>query len=130
MSKIPFLPENVKQFCTFGFIGVLNTCIHGAVVVLSVEGGILSPVPANVLAFVAANTFSFFANCRYTFMAFPTWRGYGKFFSVSLTSLVMTVLLSGFAEWMKWHYLAGLALVIVLVPLATFLLQKKFTFSA
>lgn len=120
---------NLKQFCIFGFIGVINTLIHGGVVVASVERGLLSPVPANVLAFVAANTFSFFANCRFTFCALPTWGGYGKFVSVSLTSLVMTVLLSGFAEWMGWHYLLGLALVILLVPLFSFFLQKKFTFG-
>ena len=130
MNRSSFSRRNVRQFFVFGIIGVLNTCLHGTLVVFSVENGVLSPVAAHILAFFAVNVFSFCVNSRFTFCCPPTWKGYGKFFSVSLTSLLMTVLLSGFAEWRGWHYLVGLALVILLVPLVTFLLQKRFTFSA
>ena len=118
-----------RQFLLFGLIGALNTFVHSSVVVGLVESKLLSPVLANVCAFFVANQFSFLLNCRFTFRTSPALTLYVRFFLVSLISLIVTVTLSGFAEWMQWHYGFGLLLVIVVGPPVTFLLQKHWAFK-
>lgn len=119
-----------RQFVLFGLIGVVNTGVHSAVVVGLVEGGLTTPVPANVAAFFLANVFSFFANSRCTFRVAPSLTLYRRFLTVSLTTLGLTVALSGLAEWMEWHYLVGLLLVIVLGPVLAFVMHKTYAFGA
>lgn len=112
----------------FGIIGVLNTLVHSGAVIALVETGLANPVAANAAGFALANTFSYFANCRLTFRQSPSWERYRKFVAVSMLSLVLTLLLSGLAEWMKWHYLAGLGMVLLCGPVLTYVLHKTFTF--
>ncbi|AWL06094.1 GtrA family protein [Massilia oculi] len=99
----------------------------GAVIAL-VETGLAGPVAANVAGFALANTCSFFANCRFTFRQPPSWNRYRKFLAVSMLSLALTVALSALAEALRWHYLIGLALVLLCGPVLTFALHKAVTF--
>lgn len=118
-----------RQFLVFGLIGGLNTFIHSAVVVGLVESKLLPPVLANFCAFLIANQSSFFLNCRFTFQKPPALTLYGRFFLVSLASLIVTIGLSSYAEWMQWHYGVGLLLVIGVGPPLTFVLQKHWAFK-
>ncbi|MFC4930352.1 GtrA family protein [Massilia sp. GCM10023247] len=128
MTALKLLLARHRALLVFGAIGVCNTLLHSLTVVALVENGIATPVPANVAGFLIANTFSFFSNSWLAFQQSPTWARYGKFALVSLTSLVLTVCLSGLAEAMDWHYLAGLGLVMLCGPVLTYLLHKAFTF--
>lgn len=94
-----------------------------------VESNLLGPVSANICAFLIANQFSFFLNCRFTFQKSPALALYGRFFLVSLASLIVTIGLSSYAEWMRWHYGVGLLLVILVGPPLTFILQKHWAFK-
>ncbi len=117
-----------REILLFGVIGVTNTLVHSALVIMLVEGSIAHPVPANVTGFAVANAFSFLANSLLTFRRRPTWSSYWKFLQVSLLSLALTVFLSALAEVMGWHYLVGLLLVILCGPPLTFLLYKCYAF--
>jgi putative flippase GtrA len=119
-----------REFLAFGLIGALNTFFHSAAVAGLIELRILTPTLANVCAFVLTNQLSFFLNCRLTFHASPSLPLYRRFTLVSLTSLGVTVALSGFAEWMGWHYSIGLLLLIAVGPPLTFILQKHWTFNS
>lgn len=130
MIRLKELFARHRALLVFGIIGVCNTLLHSLTVVTLVESGIATPVPANVAGFLIANTFSFFSNSWLAFQLKPTWARYGKFALVSLTSLVLTVCLSAWAEAMHWHYLAGLGLVMLCGPVLTYLLHKAFTFRA
>lgn len=120
--------ERHRALLTFGVIGVANTLLHSGTVVALVEGAAAHPVAANVAGFALANTFSFFANCHLAFRQPPSWQRYRKFVAVSLVSLLLTVLLAALAEAMHWHYLVGLALVLLCGPVLTYMLHKAFTF--
>lgn len=117
-----------RELLVFGLIGVINTALHSGMVVLLVERAHISPVPANVAGFALANTASFFANTCLTFRRTPTLRLYWKFFLVSLGSLGLTIALSGLAEWLRWHYLIGLLMVLLCGPVLTFMLHKSITY--
>jgi putative flippase GtrA len=121
--------SNHREVMVFGAIGLLNTALHTITVIMLVESSITTAVPANVAGFAVANTASFFANSFLTFQRRPSWRLYRTFLTVSLSSLALTVCLSGLAEAMKWHYLIGLLLVILFGPVLSFVLHKVFTFG-
>ena len=117
-----------RALLLFGLIGVANTLLHSATVVVLVERALATPVPANVAGFALANTASYFANSRFTFHQPPSWSRYRKFFAVSMLSLVLTIGLAALAEAMHWHYLVGLLLVLLCGPVLTYVLHKAITF--
>lgn len=124
------LLERHRSLVVFGVIGVVNTLLHSLAVVALVESALAAPVAAHVAGFALANCFSFFANCRYAFRQSPSWARYRSFLGVSLLSLALTIGLSGLAEAMRWHYLAGLLLVLLCGPVLSYLLHKTVTFRA
>lgn len=129
MTTLERLLARHRAALVFGAIGVANTLLHSGAVVLLVESALAGPVPANVAGFALANTFSYFANCRLTFRQPPGWSSYRRFLAVSMLSLALTVALSALAQALDWHYLAGLALVLLCGPALTFLLHRAFTFG-
>lgn len=124
------MPTKIKkEFLLFAIIGVFNTFTHAIAVIAFVELFQVHPTLANTLAFFVANTISYFLNTRYTFKTAPSFSRYKRFLFASSFALFATVLLSSFAEWMHWHYLIGLMLVIFISPILTFTLQKQWTFK-
>ncbi len=119
-----------RAVLVFGAIGVCNTVLHSGMVMLLVEQGWCGAVAAHAAGFALANTFSFFANAAWTFRRSPSWTMYRTFLAVSMLSLVLTLALAALADTLGWHYLAGLALVILCGPVLSFLLHRAFTFRA
>jgi len=119
--------EAWREFFTFASIGVVNTAIHLGVVTALVEMAQMSPVPANGLAFVCANLFSFWANGRFTFKAQPTLSRYGRFLTVSLVGLSVSLGTSAMAVFMQWHYSMGVLLAFVLLPVLSFFANRFWT---
>jgi putative flippase GtrA len=122
-------PDVMRRFAGFSGIGVLNTLIHLALVVVLVEGAGWHSVMANCAAFVVANLFSFWANSRWNYRTTFCARRYGRFLMVSLAGLLITAALSGLAAWLGWHYLLGTAMVFVALPLLTFLAHERWTWA-
>lgn len=116
-----------RQFACFSGIGVINTVIHVVAVVLMVELYGINPVAANVAAFMLANLFSFWANARWTFRESYDTARYLRFLTISLLGLLTTALLSALANALGWHYLVGIALIMVTLPIITFLAHRKWT---
>ena len=96
-------------------------------VVALVEGARLHAVAANGLAFVVANAFSFWANNRYTFRTAATGARYLRFLVVSLAGLALALAASALAAVQHWHYLAGVAISFVLLPLLSFAANRFWT---
>lgn len=119
-----------RQLFRFSGIGAINTLIHLAVTVGLVETFQTNPVVANMLAFLTANTFSYWANSRWSFRAKMNRQRFIRFLIVSISGLLLTVALSGFAQAMHWHYLAGVALLFCALPILTFVFHKYWTFSS
>jgi putative flippase GtrA len=120
----------LRQFVKFGLIGVLNTAIHGIVLSLLVESLAVSAVTGNLFAFIAANLFSYILNCRYTFKAPCLFLTYLKFFFSSLLSLALTLIISWMMERLGFHYLQGFAVIVIVVPLFSFLIMKRYVFRS
>jgi len=123
-----FLARNA-QLLLFGLIGCVNTLIHGGVLVLMVECWFVDVTVSHFFAFCVANLLSYLMNSLLTFRVGLTLRRYIRFFVASLLSLGMTVLLSWVADAFGLHYLIGFGLIVLLVPLLSFLVMKFWAFS-
>jgi putative flippase GtrA len=119
-----------REFVTFCCVGVANTLIHSGVVISMVELLGTSATVANTAAFFCANIFSYFANSLLTFKSRLSASAYLRFLSSSLAVLGMTVGIAAGGEYMDIHYLLVMAFLIVVSPLVSFFLVKRFAFSA
>ncbi len=129
MIKTPLIIDKNKPLIIFAAVGVINTLIHSTAVISFVELLAINPVLANTFAFFISNILSYFMNSNWTFRVAPNLSGYLKFLIASTGSLFFAITFSAFAEYMGWHYLIGLFLVIVISPLLTFLVYKTWVFS-
>lgn len=129
MIKTPLIIDKNKPLIIFAAVGVINTLIHSTAVISFVELLAINPVLANTFAFFISNILSYFMNSNWTFRVAPNLSGYLKFLIASTGSLFFAIAFSAFAEYMGWHYLIGLFLVIVISPLLTFLVYKTWVFS-
>jgi putative flippase GtrA len=120
----------MRQLLSWAAIGVANTGIHLIVVSALVEIGLWHPVPANGSAFVCANVFSFWANNRFTFQTPMNARRYLRFLLISLLGLCAALASSALAAAQAWHYLVGVVLTMLVLPLLTFAAHRWWTWGA
>jgi len=118
-----------RQFTGFSIIGVINTVIHLTLVTGLVEILLIDPMLANALAFISANLFSFWANSRWSFQTVLTRQRYMRFLLVSLIGLFVSVSAIAVSEALRWHYLVGVLLSFIVLPLITFFTHKKWTWK-
>jgi len=121
--------ETGRQLASFSLIGVCNTLIHLVMVMGLVELFSVYPVLANGVAFINANLFSFWANSRWSFRAAINRQRYLRFFVVSLLGLTVSLLASMLGEVLHWHYLLGVLLTFIFLPLVTFLAHRNWTWN-
>lgn len=117
------------QLLCFALIGVANTLVHGAILVVAVEWVALGVTAAHLVAFCVANIFSYLMNSWLTFKATLSPGRYVRFSLASLLSLGLTLLLAWFCDHYGLHYLLGFALIVVVVPLLNFAVMKFWTFA-
>ena len=119
------------QMVKYGLVGLSATAIHASMLFFLVETLGVGPVLASIPAFLTALVISFLINHHWTFVVKG---GYGRYFSryaaVSVAGLILNIaIMYGTVSLMHQSYVVGLAVVIVFVPLISFLLQRYWTFS-
>ncbi len=112
----------------FGITGLASTAIHVLVATVLIKLCGLSQVAANVSAFCTANVFSYLVNTLWSFAHRLGHRSLLRFWLVSLLALGLTTLVSGLAEALHLHYLIGIAMVVTVVPVFTFLGHRHWTY--
>lgn len=119
-----------SQFLSFAAIGVANTLLHGGVLMLAVDVFLWSVTLSHLLAFAIANLFSYLLNSQFTFKRPLSFKRYWRFFMASLLSLMITLLLAKAVDLYGAHYLVGFVLVVIFVPVISFLVMRFWVFSA
>jgi putative flippase GtrA len=119
--------ETGRQLTGFSLIGIANSLIHLIIVIGLVELFSVHPLPANGIAFISANIFSFWANSRWSFRVVATRQRYMRFLAVSLAGLAVSLIAIAISEMLQWHYLAGVFLSFIFLPLITFLAHRNWT---
>ncbi len=116
----------------FGVVGILATLIHIAIFGLLVDAlGWAVPTVATGIAFLCATIFSYFTNYRWTFGTPGRHSRYmPRFFTVTTSLFLLNLLIMhASVSWLGWHHWVGLAIVISVIPLSSFLLNTFWAFG-
>lgn len=118
----------LKKALRFAVTGLFITLLHVVVAMLMVEVLKASPSVANGVAFVVSALTSYLINTLWSFSA--RLRGYTlfRFTCVSLIGFAVSMLIARMVEHAGFHYGIGIAGVVLIVPVLTFLLHSKWTY--
>ena len=118
------------QMVKYGLVGLSATAIHGSVLFFLVEKLAVGPVLASIPAFLTALVTSFLINHHWTFaINGGYWRYFSRYTAVSAAGLILNIaIMYGAVSLMHQPYAVGLGVVIIFVPLISFLLQRHWTF--
>lgn len=117
-----------RQFALFLCTGLGATAVHVAIAVYLIGSQMMPAAAGNAIAFVFANLFSYFFQSLYVFERRPALARYGRFVTVSLLGLGLAAFVANGLEVLAVHYLTGIAVVVLIVPIATFCLHSLWTF--
>jgi putative flippase GtrA len=117
-----------RQFALFLCIGLGATAVHVVIAAHLIGTRMIAPALGNAAAFVFANLFSYFAHSAYVFQRPPTPVRYWRFLCASLVGLALVAAISIGLEVLGVHYLAGIAAVVLVLPIVTFGLHNLWTF--
>ncbi|MCK4870458.1 MAG: GtrA family protein [Gammaproteobacteria bacterium] len=127
-AKYPLL----EQLTKFGIVGTVAAIINMLALIALVELLHLHPLVANIFAFLLAFNASYIGHHHWSFA--ETARDHKKsvprFFIVATTSFVLNQgLFAIFLTVFHLYYVLALFLVLIIVPIFTFLLSKFWAFT-
>jgi putative flippase GtrA len=117
-----------RQFSLFICIGLGATVVHVVIAAYLIGTQLMPPARGNAIAFIFANLFSYFSQSAYVFQRPRTPGQYWRFLCVSLFGLALVASISVGLEALGVHYLAGIAAVVFVLPVVTFVLHAIWTF--
>ena len=121
----------MRSIITFGLMGMLSTVVHVLSGLLAHYRAGLSPFNANIVAYCAGFLVSYFGHRNFTFRS-PgrISRSMPRFLAIALAGLLMSqaivwlvVSMAGLAYWF------ALAVIVMTVPPATYVLGRIWAFS-
>lgn len=118
----------ITKASRFAFSGFLSTGIHVAIATLFIRLILPLPTVANAIAFIIATFFSYVINTLWSFSSPLHGRTLWRFLTVSGLGLLVTVFLSGLAQFYGLPYWVGIAFVVCCVPLITFCFHNLWTY--
>jgi len=120
----------INVIIRYGVVGLLGTALHFASVILLVEFARIDPVLASALGFLLVLVVSYILNRTWTFQSRS--RGTRQFLIYSIVSLIGLGLNCAImfisVHILKWNYLYGQCLVVIVVPISNFILNYFWTF--
>jgi putative flippase GtrA len=120
-----------RQLRRFVVVGVAATATHVAVALLCIELLGLGVQPGTFVAFTCALILSYLLNRAWTYQAGGRHRRQlPRFVLVSLAGYGLNAAIMALAtELLGRHYLVGVAVVVMVLPMLTFLSHRYWTFS-
>lgn len=119
------------QLIRYLLVGGLGTVAHLMVLVISVELAGLSATWGAVLGYLCALLISFIFNHKWTFSSKKSYlSSFPKYVLVSVSGLVLNAMMvSGLVNHFGWWYLSAQLIVIWVVPITNYLLNKYWSFE-
>lgn len=121
----------IKQLLRFGIVGALAAVVHFSIVVIFVQTHMLQPLTANIFAFLVAFQVSYWGHRQWTFQGTQTSHrvAFSKLFLVGSVTFIANEGLFYFFLLLNFSYPVALFLVLLILPLANFLLGKFWVFK-
>jgi putative flippase GtrA len=123
------LPEQFLRYCIVGGIG---TCMHFGITIALVEAAGSHPTAASVVGFAAAFVTSYLLNRFWVFgPSLRPWVSFVRYSIVCACGLALNVSIMALTvDWLRWYYLWGLAVVVAVVPVTNFALNRHWAFPS
>jgi len=121
------MPARAKAI-RFAATGVLATATHVLIAMFMMTAVTHSAPAANMVAFAAATALSYLVNSTWSFAGQHSRRSLPRYLMVSAAGLGLSAAISAIAQSLGLHYLAGVLLVLMVVPAISFLLHAKWTY--
>jgi len=132
LNKVSF--QTILQVIRFGIIGSIAAIINILIVIFLVENFNINPLAANVLAFLIAFNISYIGHRYWSFADTKLKSKHSisipRFLLVAIISFILNEGL--FYIFLNiWHlnYIIALVLVLIIVPIFTFISSKFWAFS-
>ena len=113
----------------FGIAGMFSTLVHTIVAMSAFGLAGMSTLGSNICGFTVALSVSYYLNTVWSFRKRPNKVYFQRFLIVNSVSFSCLVLISLVSDNMGWNPIAGILLVSVFIPLASFLSHKYWTYS-
>ena len=124
--------SHVHRVPRFIAVGCTAAAVHFSMVLLLVSQFHAAPLVANVAGWLVAFAVSFVGQWRFTFRtsAAPGWRSLRRFLAVSVGGFAANELaFAALLHWSRLPYQVLLAIVLLSVALATYLLSAGWAFQ-
>ena len=119
-----------NKLIKFGVVGVFATLIHVVIASYLIEGSFQISVPmANIVAFLVATTFSYIGNTKWSFSDHFNRGNASRFAVTASVGCLCAYCLSWLADTMGFHYLIGIGLIVLCIPVLTFLSHYYWTYQ-
>lgn len=128
-QRFNHLPDIFQRACRYSLTGVLITLLHFSIAVFIIEKLGLTPTIANGIASLIAMLVSFVINSVWSFKQPLQGPALVRFFIVSLIGFLLTVGIAWVNQLLGFHYIMGIMLVIIIIPLITFTLHNSWTYK-
>jgi putative flippase GtrA len=131
VTAFPSPRQLVRQFVAFFGVGLAAAVAHYGLLVLLVEGGLASPVPATLAGYIAGGLVSYALNRTHTYRsARPHREATWRFALVALVGFLLTwAFMHAFVVWLGAPYLPAQLVTTGVVMLWSFLAHKTWTFA-
>ena len=126
------MESTFARFVRFGFVGVANAVVFAAATSLYVSGFGLGSKAASFLGYCTTVPFAFLAQRSFAFRArgVPTIQ-FVRFGITHVLGMLVSVLAMGVAvDRLGLHFSVGIAVAIIVVPIATFITLDNWVFAA
>jgi len=112
----------------FGVTGVGSTVIHIVVAMMFISILQTSTQLGNGVAFITATAFSYTVNTLWSFSNKINRRTAWRFIATSIVGLGLTMVISTIADNLGLHYIIGIGLVVICVPIYSFVAHSLWTY--
>lgn len=121
----------IGQAYRFAAVGVLATLVHAAIGLALAEGAGLPVFWANFAAFGAAVLVSYFGNLAWTLgLGDEGFARLPRFLVIAAVGLLFNqVIVFTAVDLLDWSYRLALAVVVLVVPLLTFIMNRRWVFT-
>src|SRR5215831_18521580 len=119
-----------EQFVRYCIVAGIATCTHFGITIALVEWAGGRPTVASIIGFIAAFVVSYVLNRSWVFAASArSWLSFVRYSVVCLSGLFLnTSIMVVTVDWLRWYYLWGLAVVVAVVPVTNFALNRLWAF--
>jgi putative flippase GtrA len=121
-----------RQLFYFGIVGTTAAFVQLSIVILLVSFTGLHPLTANIVGFIFAFNVSYFGHRLFTFAGTSTQHHIAvrRLLSVAISNFIANEgLFYIFLMVFKFYYPIALLLVLLILPVITFILSKKWVFK-